>query len=208
MTFSVGLTGGIGSGKSTVADKLAELGAVVVDTDVIAHQLTAPDGAAIEPLARTFGRDVLTPSGALDRPQMRERAFTDAKVKAQLEAILHPLIRDAAESRAAAALASPYVVFVVPLLVESRTWRQRVSRVLVVDCSSSTQIMRVQRRSGWNANTVRTVMRAQAPRRVRLDAADDVLINEGDTAALDSRIARLHAHYLHTARQTVHRPVA
>jgi dephospho-CoA kinase len=193
--FSVGLTGGIGSGKSTVADQFARHGAAIVDTDAIAHALTAAGGAAIESIAHVFGRDHLTTSGALDRAKMRTRVFSDAQAKAQLEAILHPMIRAEAEAQADAAAGAPYVIFVVPLLVESGIWHARVARVLVIDCSASAQIARVQRRNGWNADAVRAVMRMQAPRGVRLDAADDVIVNEDAAEALDARVARLHRHY-------------
>ena len=148
--FSVGLTGGIGSGKSAVADLLAQQGAAIIDTDQIAHALTAPGGAAIRPIAEQFGDSFLTPEGALDRAAMRERVFSDAAAKRQLEAILHPLIRQQTRIEAERVPGS-YLVFVVPLLVESGRWKDSVDRVLVVDCSEALQLERVMRRSQLSA---------------------------------------------------------
>lgn len=198
--FAVGLTGGIGSGKSAVADRFAALGAAIVDTDAIAHALTAAGGAAIEAIAREFGPDYIDAAGSLDRPRMRERVFNDPQAKARLEAILHPRIREAALAAAAQAAArAPYVVFVVPLLVESGTWRSRVDRVLVIDCSTATQEARVCARSGLDAALVRRIIAQQASRSGRLAAADDVLVNEGTLAQLAPRVQRLHARYLERA---------
>jgi len=193
--FSVGLTGGIGCGKSTVAELFAELGASIVDTDVIAHSLTAPHGAAMPAILAEFGPDFATPDGALDRARMRTLVFADATARARLEAILHPRIRDA--TAAAAAIASgAYVIFAVPLLIESGTWRARVSRVLAIDCSEETQVRRVMARSGLTADAVRAIMAAQVTRAQRLAAADDVIDNDGDLAALRPQVERLHQHYL------------
>lgn len=198
--FAVGLTGGIGSGKSAVADRFAALGAAIVDTDAIAHALTAAGGAAIEAIAREFGPDYIDAAGSLDRPRMRERVFNDPQAKARLEAILHPRIREAALAAAAQAAArAPYVVFVVPLLVESGTWRSRVDRLLVIDCSTATQEARVCARSGLDAALVRRIIAQQASRAERLAAADDVLVNEGTLAQLAPRVQRLHARYLERA---------
>ncbi len=198
--FAVGLTGGIGSGKSAVADRFAALGAAIVDTDAIAHALTAAGGAAIEAIAREFGPDYIDAAGSLDRPRMRERVFNDPQAKARLEAILHPRIREAALAAAARAAArAPYVVFVVPLLVESGTWRSRVERLLVIDCSAATQEARVCARSGLDAALVRRIIAQQASRAERLAAADDVLVNEGTLAQLAPRVQRLHARYLERA---------
>lgn len=193
--FAVGLTGGIGSGKSLVADMLAERGAAVVDTDAIAHALTAPHGAAMDAIAAAFGTRFVTPEGALDRARMRALVFTDPDAKRRLEAILHPLIRTEAEDRAARA-AAPYVVFVVPLLVESGGWRQRVQRILVVDCPESVQIQRVMARNNMAEEQVRAILAAQASRAERLAAADDVIVNDGPVAALGPEVDRLHAKYL------------
>jgi dephospho-CoA kinase len=194
--FAVGLTGGIGSGKSAVADRFAALGAAIVDTDAIAHALTAPGGAAIAAIVREFGADCLDDRGALDRRRMRERVFGDAQAKAKLEAILHPRIREAALAAAASAAAvAPYVVFVVPLLVESGAWRDRVDRLLVIDCSQATQEARVCARSGLDRALARRIIAQQASRAERLAAADDVLVNEGTLAQLAPRVQRLHARY-------------
>ena len=197
MEFSVGLTGGIGSGKSTVAEQFHALGAAIVDADLVAHALTGAGGHAIPAIAREFGAEFLTPDGALARARMREHVFQDTHAKARLESILHPLIRTECDRQAQlAALSAPYVIFVVPLLVEAGHWRSRVTRLLVVDCSTETQIERVRQRSGWTADAVRAVIRTQASRAERLDAADDVIVNEGEAESLGARAARLHAHYL------------
>jgi len=193
--FAVGLTGGIGSGKSLVADMLAERGAAIVDTDAIAHALTAPHGAAMEALVAAFGPGFVTPDGALDRARMRALVFADPAAKLRLEAILHPLIRAEAEGRAARA-AAPYVVFVVPLLVESGGWRARVQRILVVDCPENVQIQRVMARNNMAEEQVRAILAAQASRAARLAAADDVIVNDGPIAALGPEVDRLHAKYL------------
>ena len=193
--FSVGLTGGIGCGKTTVADMFAELGAALVDTDQIAHALTAAHGAAMPALVAEFGPQCAAADGALDRAWMRALVFSDAAARARLEAILHPRIRDAA--LAAAAIASgPYVIFVVPLLIESGTWRARVNRVLAIDCPEEVQIARVMARNGLSESQVRAIMAAQLSREQRLAAADDVITNGGDIDALRPQIARLHAVYL------------
>jgi dephospho-CoA kinase len=194
--FTVGLTGGIGSGKTLVSTALQSLGAAIVDTDVIAHALTAPGGAAMGPIAAQFGADFVTPDGALDRDRMRAFAFRTPAAKKRLEAILHPLIRTAAEEQGReAARLGPYVVFVVPLLVESGNWEHRVDRVLVVDCSVTTQIARVQRRSNLDTDAVRRIIAQQVTRHARLDAADDVIVNEGDPQAVVERVGRLHDLY-------------
>ncbi len=193
--FSVGLTGGIGCGKTTVADMFAALGASVIDTDQIAHSLTAPHGAAMPALLAEFGEDFATPEGALDRAKMRALVFSDATARARLEAILHPRIRDA--TAAAAAIATgPYTIFVVPLLIESGTWRERVTRVLTIDCSEETQVARVMTRSGLSAEQVRAIMAAQVTRAQRLAAADDVVNNDEGLDELRPQVERLHAHYL------------
>jgi dephospho-CoA kinase len=194
MTFIVGLTGGIGSGKSAAASLFEELGALVVDTDAIAHELTAPGGTAIEPIRKAFGEEVIASSGALDRAAMRRKVFTDPEAKARLEAILHPMIRAEADRRSAASRA-PYVVLVVPLLVESGGYRNRVLRVAVVDCPEEMQVARVMTRSGLSADEARAIMAAQVDRKDRLAAADDVIDNGGDLAALRSQVEALHRKY-------------
>lgn len=182
MIRSVGLTGGIGSGKSTVAAELVACGAWLVDTDAIARSLTAPGGAALPALAAAFGPQILDVHGALDRAQMRALAFGDAQAKQRLESVLHPLIAAAAEARASRAGGRP-LVFDVPLLAESSRWRQRVDRVLVVDCPEALQLQRVMQRSGWDADAVQRVIAQQAPRAQRRGIADAVLHN-GETTAL------------------------
>ena len=191
-SLRVGLTGGIGSGKSTVARLLARHGALVVDTDAIARRLTQPGGAAIEPLRSAFGDSVIRPDGGLDRKQMRQLVFADADMRRQLEAILHPMIADEAQREAAAGAGVPVVVFDVPLLVESGRWRGLVHRIVLVDCSEPTQIARVMRRSGWTADGVRAVIATQATREQRRQQADDVLFNDGiDEAELERRVDAL-----------------
>lgn len=193
--FSVGLTGGIGSGKSAVADLLAQQGAAIIDTDQIAHALTAPGGAAIRPIAEQFGDSFLTPEGALDRAAMRERVFSDAAAKRQLEAILHPLIRQQTRIEAERVPGS-YLVFVVPLLVESGRWKDSVDRVLVVDCSEALQLERVMRRSQLSAEQVRAIMATQASREARLAVADDVIVNDQAMDTLEQAVVALHQRYL------------
>ncbi|MES2319838.1 MAG: dephospho-CoA kinase [Pseudomonadota bacterium] len=193
--FTVGLTGGIGCGKTTVADLFAELGASLVDTDLIAHALTAPHGPAMPALVAEFGPACAGPDGAMDRVWMRALVFADACARERLEAILHPRIRDAALAAAAAA-SGPYVIYVVPLLVESGSWRERVTRILVIDCPEEVQIARVMARNSMTEEQVRAIMAAQATREQRLAAADDVITNSGGIDTLRPQIARLHADYL------------
>lgn len=197
--FSVGLTGGIGSGKSLVADMLALRGAAIVDTDRIAHQLTAAGGTAIPAISAAFGAIVLTADGAMDRPKMRALAFADAGVRKRLESILHPLITAETE-RVAEEAKGAYLVYVVPLLVESGKWRQRVCRVLVVDCSEELQLTRVMARSGLSEAEVQAIMATQATRKARLAAADDVIVNEAGIASLEPQVDRLHRFYLSMAK--------
>jgi dephospho-CoA kinase len=192
--FSVGLTGGIGSGKTTVANMFAARGAAVIDTDQIAHELTRPGGIAIPAIAEQFGPDFIASTGALDRARMRDAVFSNPTAKQRLEAILHPLIKSECE-RAAQQAQGPYLILVVPLLVESGHWKQRVSRVLVIDCPEQQQIVRVMDRNGLSEAQVRAIMANQATRAQRLAAADDVLTNTGDMAALEPEVDRLHALY-------------
>ncbi len=193
--FTVGLTGGIGCGKSTVADMFAALGASIVDTDLIAHALTAPGGPAMPAIVAAFGPEFATPDGALDRARMRALVFSDPPAKARLEAILHPAIRAGAE-QAAAAATGPYVIMVVPLLIESGSWRERVERVLAIDCLEATQIARVMARNNLSQEQVLAIMAAQVPRAVRLAAADDVITNEDGLEALRPQVSFLHGIYL------------
>ena len=198
MSFIVGLTGGIGSGKSAAADLFGELGATIVDTDAIAHELTAPGGVAIDAIRAAFGADVIAANDALDRAAMRRRVFADAQATARLEGILHPMIRDEADRRCTASRA-PYVVLVVPLLVESGGYRSRVQRVVVVDCPEEIQVARVMSRSGLTAEEARAIMAAQVERALRLAAADDVIDNGGELAALRPQVEALHRKYLEMA---------
>ena len=179
----IGLTGGIGSGKSTVARLLAGHGAKVVDTDAISRGLTRAGGAAMPALREAFGDAVIGPDGGLDRDQMRRLAFADGTARSKLEAILHPMISDAAQREAAAATDAAVIVFDIPLLVESGHWRDSVHRVLVVDCSEATQVARVMARSGWTADSVKAVMAAQATRERRNSIANDVVLNDGISQA-------------------------
>lgn len=190
---AVGLTGGIGSGKSTVAQALVALGARLVDTDAIARALTLPGGAALPAIAHSFGPAALGPDGALDRHYMRQLAFTDPAAKRRLEAILHPLIGAEAQRQAAAA-GDATVVFDVPLLTESQHWRARVQRVLVVDCLEETQAARVARRPGWDEPAARRVIAQQASRAARRAIADAVIFNDGlSLEALQAEVAAVWA---------------
>lgn len=192
--IAVGLTGGIGSGKTTVAGRLARLGAAVVDTDEIARALTAPGGEAIDRLREVFGARFIGSDGALDRGAMRQLVFEDARAKDELESILHPAIRAAAD-RALEAARGDYVLVVVPLLYETRGFLDRVARTLVVDCPEALQAERTAARSGLDAGQVQAILRAQWPRWRRLQMADDVIWNGGDSAGLDPQCERLHAAY-------------
>ena len=197
MSLVVGLTGGIGSGKSTVADNFAALGATVVDTDVIAHELTGPQGAAMPAIAAEFGPAVVAPDGRLDRAAMRALVFSDPAVRDRLEAILHPRIRAESRQRVREALAggAPYVLLVVPLLVESGAYRDRVDRILVVDCDDDLRVARVRERSGLSEPEIRAIMATQASRAARLAVADEVILNNSGKCALEAEVARLHRFY-------------
>jgi dephospho-CoA kinase len=196
--FIVGLTGGIGSGKSTVADLFVQRGVALVDTDAIAHELTGPGAAAISALRAAFGDAILRADGGLDRVAMRQRVFSDAAAKSTLEAILHPMIR-AESARRCAAATTPYVLLAVPLLVEAGTYRERCDRILVVDCEEATQVARVVARNGMTEAEIRPIMAAQASRSVRLAAADDVVDNDGAPETLPAQIEKLHQTYLQAA---------
>lgn len=197
MTFIVGLTGGIGSGKSAVADLFAAHGVAVVDTDAVAHALTTPGGAAMPAIRAEFGDGVVGPDGALDRAAMRRIVFADPAARKRLEAILHPMIRSESERRVTAgALHAPYVILMVPLLVESGDYRTRVDRIAVVDCAEATQIARVMSRNKLAREEVERILAAQATRAERLAAADDVIDNDGSLTDLPHQIERLHRQYL------------
>jgi len=191
--LKIGLTGGIGSGKSAVADSLAAFGASIVDTDVIAHTLTAPGGAAIDDIRLAFGDQSLSADGALDRDYMRALVFEQPAQRKRLEAILHPLIAHQAQRQAQKAEGC-YVVFVVPLLVESGRWRDRLDRICVVDCDKLTQIERVRARSGLSVERIEQILSAQASREQRLACADDVVDNGAHMTlqGLKSQVLGLH----------------
>lgn len=200
MTFVVGLTGGIGSGKSAVAELFVQRGAALVDTDAIAHQLTGAHGAAIAPLREAFGDAFITADGALDRARMRARVFADPAARTRLEALLHPLIRTRAREEVAASVA-PYVVLAVPLLIESGAWNTRCDRVLVVDCPVELQRERVRARSALPEDEIDRIIAAQASREARLAVADDVIDNAGERAALVPQVDVLHARYMALAER-------
>jgi dephospho-CoA kinase len=190
----IGLTGGIGSGKTTVASRFEALGASVVDTDEISHALTAAGGAAIGALREAFGERFIAASGALDRAAMRDLVFEDPRARDRLESILHPAIREATD-RALAQSRGAYAIVVVPLLFETRGYPGRVERALVVDCPEALQLERTMRRSGLAAPAVRAIMGAQWPRWRRLQSADDVVWNGGEPGALDPQCELLHRFY-------------
>jgi dephospho-CoA kinase len=194
--FVVGLTGGIGSGKTAAAAMFGELGAAVVDTDAIAHELTGPQGAAMPAIRAVFGDAAVQADGSLNRTAMRERVFSDAAARARLEAVLHPMIRAESVRRCAAA-PEAYAILVVPLLVEAGdAYREALDRIVAVDCPEETQIERVIARSGLARDEVLRIMAAQSTRVARLAAADDVVDNGGDLAALRQQVENLHGRYL------------
>ncbi|MCM1128531.1 MAG: dephospho-CoA kinase [Alistipes senegalensis] len=198
--FSLGLTGGIGSGKSTVARLFAERGASVIDTDDIAHSLTAPGGLAMPAICSRFGPEFVSESGALNRAAMRELVFREPAARGELEGILHPMIRQAAFDRAAR-FAGSYVIFVIPLLTEQAIWQDMPDRILLVDCPEALQISRVMVRSKMSEAQVKAVMAAQATRAERRAMADDVIVNDGAPEALAAAVAQLDAKYRELARQ-------
>ncbi|MDN3986221.1 dephospho-CoA kinase [Zwartia vadi] len=199
--FKLGLTGGIGSGKTHVANLLASWGATVIDTDLIAHQLTAPAGGAIEAIRERFGSELIDASGALDRGRMRELVFADVARRKELEGILHPRIADEVLKQAREATGI-YAVFVVPLLIESGRWRDRIDRLCVVDCEEETQIARVHARSAIPVETIRRIMAAQVTRAERLAAADDIISNMATTTLieLEKQVLVLHKAWCNLAK--------
>lgn len=197
--YVVGLTGGIGSGKSTIGDEFARLGVTVVDADAIAHALTAQGGGAIAAIREAFGDAFVSADGAMNRAAMRDRVFGRPQERTRLEAILHPMVRSESE-RQVRACASAYCVLMVPLLVEAAgsdpAWRDRFDRILVVDCREETQIERVKRRNGFDEAMVRRIMAAQASRAERLARADDVIDNDGPREGAAAKVQALHESYL------------
>lgn len=199
MTLRIGLTGGIGSGKSTVAALFSARGRVIIDTDAIAHEITAAHGDAMPAILAAFGPTVRAADGSLDRTAMRARIFSDDAARLRLQAILHPLIERRSDAEFQAAGAVPYVLWVVPLLIELDAFRRQADRILLVDCDEATQIGRVMARSGLSADEVRKILAAQASRQQRLAAADDVIYNGADRAALAPQVDALDQHYLKIA---------
>lgn len=201
MIYRVGLTGGIGSGKSTVASLFKECGVLVIDSDVISHQMTQSGGIAIAAIRTTFGDNYIDASGALDRALMRQLIFSDHAAKLQLEAILHPLIREQIivqvdNASINSTLASPYLLLVIPLLFETFSYQELVQRILVVDCAETTQVARTMQRSGLDEQTVRAIMASQITRAERLRLADEIIQNDGNLDTLRQQVSQLHKHYL------------
>ena len=191
----VGLTGGIGSGKSTVASLFANLGAGIVDTDEIAHRLTQANGAAIAAIRAAFGADFIGDDGAMNRAKMRELVFSDKAARQRLESILHPAILEQAKLQLQQLQQKPYIILVVPLLPESIEFQQLVHRILVVDCNEDAQIARVCRRSSMDEQQVRVIITLQTPRTERLQLADDAISNNGTLDDLTEQVKALHERY-------------
>ena len=202
MTWIVGLTGGIGSGKTQVSNTFEALGVPVIDTDLISHAVAAPNGLAIPAIREAFGDAVIDPSGKLDRVKMRELVFRDEKARHKLEAILHPLIANVTMASISQHSDAPYVVLVVPLLAESAQWIDRCDRILVIDCEVQTQIDRVMARSGMTREQVLAIIATQATREARRAIANEVIVNESTIEALTQQVKRLHDFYLNMARQS------
>jgi dephospho-CoA kinase len=190
----VGLTGGIGSGKTAVSDFLAQMGAGIIDTDLIAHQITAPGGIAISPIQAKFGSEFIEPGGALDRAKMRALVFGSPDARRSLEEITHPLIRQETlrQAKELASTGVPYLVFVVPLLIESGSWVGQIDYLVVVDCPEETQIQRVMQRSNISRIEVEGILNAQASRQERLRLANAVIENQGSLAELKLAVEQLH----------------
>lgn len=196
--FVVGLSGGIGSGKSTVAELFVALGASLVDTDAIAHQLTASNGLAMPSIISTFGPGVVNTEGALDRDIMRRLVFSEPAARIRLESILHPMIRQISADRCTQA-PTPYVILAVPLLVEAGSYRERCDRIVIVDCPETVQIARVMARNHLSEGEVRAILAAQSSREQRLVIADDVIDNAGELGNLYAKVAELHSKYAELA---------
>jgi dephospho-CoA kinase len=200
MTLIIGLTGGIASGKTTAATFFAQLGAEILDTDAIAHELTRPQGAAMDAIQQIFGDKFIAMDGALKRSEMRALVFSEGEARKKLEAILHPLIRSEVDRRARS-LAGPYGMAVVPLLLETNGYRGLIRRVLVVDCDEQDQIARAISRNGLDERMVGAIMGTQLSRSERLRRADDVIRNDGDMKGLQRQVRCLHEKYLALALQ-------
>ena len=199
--FSISLTGGIGSGKTMVANLFAEQGASIVDTDDVARNLTLPGGEAIEPIRKEFGEKFIQPDGAMNRSLMRELVFSRPDERLKLEAILHPLIRKVSIEQAEAATGT-YVIFVIPLLVELPIWHGMGTRILAVDCPEELQIERVMKRNNMSREQVTAIMAAQATRQQRLAIADDVIVNDKSVGEVLKEVVILHAKYTEMAQKT------
>ena len=202
MTWIVGLTGGIGSGKTQASNAFESLGVPVIDTDLISHAVTAPNGLAIPAIREAFGESLIDPSGKLDRVKMRELVFSDPQARHKLEAILHPLIANVTMASVSQHADAPYVVLVVPLLAETPQWLSRCDRVLVIDCEVETQIDRVMRRSNLSREEVLSIIATQATREARRAIANEVIVNESTLESLTQQVRRLHDFYLNMARQS------
>lgn len=202
MTWIVGLTGGIGSGKTQASNAFESLGVPVIDTDLISHAVTAPNGLAIPAIREAFGESLIDPSGKLDRVKMRELVFSDPQARHKLEAILHPLIANVTMASVSQHADAPYVVLVVPLLAESPQWLSRCDRILVIDCEVETQIDRVMHRSNLSREEVLSIIATQATREARRAIANEVIVNESTLESLTQQVRRLHDFYLNMARQS------
>ena len=194
MIFRVGLTGGIGCGKSTVATLFSQCGATIIDSDLISHRLTQAGGAAITEIRSAFGDDYIDAGGALNRVKMRQRVFSDAAAKSQLEFILHPMIRTQMLAQITTAHASPYFLLAIPLLFEGNGYQKLVQRSVVVDCTEAAQLARAMKR-GLDEATVRAIMATQISRDQRLQRADDIIHNDNDMNSLPSQVQNLHQRY-------------
>ena len=203
MTWIVGLTGGIGAGKTLASNAFASLGVPVIDTDLISHALTAPNGLAIDAIHQKFGDELFNDAGQLDRAKMRELVFKDAEKRQALEAILHPLIAQVAMASIAQHSDAPYVILAVPLLAESSAWLDRCDRVLVIDCEVETQIERVMARSGLSREQTQAIIMSQASREARKAIANEVIVNESTPEHVTQQVTRLHDFYLRMASQSL-----
>ncbi len=202
MPWIVGLTGGIGAGKTLASNAFASLGVPVIDTDLISHALTAPNGLAIDAIRQQFGDEIFNDAGQLDRAKMRELVFKDTQKRQALEAILHPLIAQVAMASIAQHSDAPYVILAVPLLAESPVWLDRCDRVLVIDCEVETQIERVMARSGLSREQTQAIIMSQASREARKAIANEVIVNESTPEHVTQQVTRLHDFYLRMASQS------
>lgn len=202
MPWIVGLTGGIGSGKTLASNAFAALGVPVIDTDLISHALTGPNGLAIDAIHRAFGDSLFDGAGQLDRAKMRELVFKDPIQRKTLESILHPLIAQVALASISQHSNAPYVILAVPLLAESSEWQKRCDRILVIDCEVETQINRVMKRSGLSREQTQAIIMSQASREARKAIANEVIVNESTPEYVIQQVTRLHNFYLQMANQS------